>query len=196
MLLGITLVGGCALAAALALSQLSGSTSVLALARDVPAGKLLEAADLKVVEMGNSTGVSSVAATDQDRLLGRPAAVPLLAGTLLTRQEVGSPAVIAGPNEAVVAVAGKPGQFPPGLAVGNRVQAVDSGVGEGAGAAAGTADVLTSPIPGTVVAVDQNPGAAGAGAVVSLRVTSTSALQVARAAALGRVSLILIPATP
>ncbi len=196
VLLGLALVVSCALAASISLSRLSGTTSVLVVARDVPAGRVLEGADLRVVELGNSNGVDSVRASDEPSLIGHPAAVSLLAGALLTRQEVGSPAIVAGPNEAVIAIAARPGQFPPGVAVGNQVRAIDSGVAEGTAAATAPTDALTAPVTGTVVAGDQSTGTAGAGAVVSLRVNATSPLTLAKAAALGRVTMILIPAAP
>jgi SAF domain len=103
-----------------------GGAPVLAVARDVPAGHVLEAADLRVVHVSSDGGVSSVSAADEDSLVGRPAAVSLVAGTLLSRAEVGTPPAVDS-GEAIVAVALKAGQFAPALATGDHVAVLDAG---------------------------------------------------------------------
>jgi SAF domain len=66
-----------------------GREPVLALANDVQAGEQIQADDLRVVKVSFGTGITPVAASASDQVVGRPAAVDLLAGTLLTADAVG-----------------------------------------------------------------------------------------------------------
>jgi hypothetical protein len=61
---------------------------VLALANDVQAGEQIQADDLRVVRVSFGSGITPVAASAQDQVIGKPAAVDLLAGTLLTADAV------------------------------------------------------------------------------------------------------------
>jgi hypothetical protein len=66
-----------------------GRQPVLALANDVQAGAPIQADDLQVVRVSFGTGITPVAASAQDQVVGKPATVDLLAGTLLTADAVG-----------------------------------------------------------------------------------------------------------
>src|SRR5436305_2323608 len=89
LLLGILLVAGSALAFAVTSSRLSSRQPVLALARNVPAGHVLEAGDLSVVNVGADASLTLIPSSSESSVLGRPAAMPLAAGSLLTDAELG-----------------------------------------------------------------------------------------------------------
>lgn len=192
---GVLLVVGCALVFALASLRLGDRRPVLAVARAVPAGQVLADADLTEVRIAAGEGVRVVPASERRRVVGRPAAVPLVPGSLLTMTQVGPSSTLAA-GEAVVGLALKAGQFPSGLAPGARVRVIDTGapaaavttpVGDAGSAVARTA---------TVVAVS-SPGADGsATTVVSVKVNLAEADKVAVAAAGGRATLVLLPGAP
>src|SRR5690606_36938614 len=73
----------------------------LALARDVPVGAQITNADLTVVRLSASPGLTPVPAHQADEVVGRYAAVPLLRGTLLTPQHLTTERV-PGPGEQLV----------------------------------------------------------------------------------------------
>src|SRR5262245_3392064 len=66
-----------------------GRQPVIALANDVQAGTAIQADDLQVVKVSFGSGITPVAASAQDQVIGKPATVDLLAGTLLTADAVG-----------------------------------------------------------------------------------------------------------
>jgi hypothetical protein len=115
ILAGVVLVVGCALAFAVASVRMSSGDEVLAVARPVPAGQALTAADLRPVRVSRTAGLSPVLAGAEASMLGRPAAVALVPGTLLTSGDMGSASQGAAGTD-VVAMALKAGTFPPSLA--------------------------------------------------------------------------------
>jgi hypothetical protein len=191
--LGVMLIAGFALASVLASQHLGQRRAVLAVFRPVAAGQPLEAGDLQVVHLASDGPVRPVAAADEPSVLGRPAAVPLLAGSLLTTDALGPPATL-GPDEAVVAVALKAGQFPTGLGPGTRVLVADTGdagsvaAGTRAGVPAGSALVDSA-----VVVDVQGPGDTGEATVVALRLPARDAALVAAASKADRVALVQLP---
>jgi hypothetical protein len=191
--LGVLLIAGFALTFVVASQHLGQRRAALAVSRSVAAGQPLQAADLQVVHLASDGPVRPIAAADEPSVLGRPAAVPLLAGTLLTSAALGPPATL-GPDEAVVAVALKAGQFPTGLAPGMRVLVADTGNpasaagGPQAGVPAGSALVDSA------VVVDlQGPGDTGEATVVSLRLPARDATLVTAANGAERVALVQLP---
>lgn len=193
--LGVLLIAGFALASVLAWQQLGQHRAVLAVVRPVAAGHAIGADDLQVVHLASDGPVQPVAAADQPGVLGRPAAVALLAGTLLTTAALGPPATLAA-DQAVVAVALKPGQFPTALAAGTHVLVADTGSAGGGAAAttpAGGVSAGSALVDSAVVVDLQPPGEGGEAAVVSLRLPARDATLVAAASAAERVALIQLP---
>ncbi|MDG4803620.1 SAF domain-containing protein [Micromonospora sp. WMMD980] len=92
----------------------------LAVARPVPAGVVIAEADVRVVRVANPSDLDLLAADRRDEVVGRAAAVPLAAGTLLAPAQVG-PSAWPPTGQAVIAVAVKTGRAPAGLAAGARV---------------------------------------------------------------------------
>jgi hypothetical protein len=103
---------------------------VLAVARDVPFGEPLTAADLRVVEVAAGAEVSTVPADRLDDVVGRVAAAPLAPGALLTEDVL----TVAGPpgaGELLIGVAVPSGRMPAGpLTVGESVLIVETPANE------------------------------------------------------------------
>jgi hypothetical protein len=196
VVVGVLLVVGGALAFADASLHLGSREEVLMVSHSVAAGDVLTGRDVSVVRVSTGSGVSVIPLSNEASVIGRPVAVPLVAGALLTRGEVGSPSPV-GAGSDLVAVGLKAGQYPPDLGPGDRVLVVsvtsptsvvapsDSG---------GTSSALsdTSSVSATVLKVDvpsadsQNP------TVFSLRVSSASADEVASLAAAGDASVVQV----
>lgn len=81
---------GSALAFVVLWMNAGGREPVLALRNDVAAGQTIEADDLAVVRVSSDGGISPVASSQRDQVIGQPAATNLLAGTLLVPAAVGT----------------------------------------------------------------------------------------------------------
>lgn len=152
---------------------------VLVVARPVPVGQLITAADVRVERLRLPRGVARVPAGTVEQVVGRPAAVPLAAGMLLAPEHVGAVQLPVGQALTAVAVPAPPSGLTPGCRV--RVLVADRAAADGGGA--GVA------VWATVVAVEAGEGAAGA--VVSLLLPRAQAERLAAAAAGGSVALVV-----
>jgi hypothetical protein len=188
VVVGVVLVVGCALAFADASLRLGGGEEVLVAAQPVAAGQVVTAGDLRAARLSVGGGIATVPAGQESTVVGQPATVPLVAGSLLTRSDVGSGALVANGSD-VVAVGLKPGAYPPDLAPGDRVQVVPVASSSGAGSGSSTAG---SPVPATVVAVQPPSATSGSPAVFSLQVSKSDADEVASLAASGEAALVQI----
>ena len=117
IVLAVLCIAGGALAGVIAYKAGSSRQSVLAASQSLPAGHILQAGDLRVVDISTDGGLALVLASDEASLIGRPLGVPVAAGAPLTSSELGSVSA-AGPGQAVVGVLCKAGQYPPSLAAG------------------------------------------------------------------------------
>lgn len=200
--LGVLLVLGCTLVFAVASVRLGGGTEVLALTRPVAAGQVLSPGDLRAVRLGAGGGLGLVAATGETAVVGRPAAVPLAAGSLLVGSDLGAPPASSAGFD-VVAVALKAGQFPPDLAPGDRVQVVEVGPSPSSSGSSGAGRTVTpaltsgsgGPVLATVVGLQIPAVSSGGDTVISLQVADTNADAVAVAAA-GEISLVQLSPGP
>jgi hypothetical protein len=184
--LGALLVVVCALGFAVAAGRMDHRSSVLALARPVTVGQSLTASDLRAVPVSAGSGVDSVPAAESGSVVGRSMAVSLPAGALLTRAELGT-ASVPGAGEAIVALAVKPGQFPPDLAAGAHVHLVPTG-----GTGQQTAAPTTVPAAGWVATVTGVQAlASGQGSVVTVLMAQADSLRVA-ALGSGLVSVLVV----
>jgi hypothetical protein len=194
VVVGVLLVVGCALVFADISLRTGRGQEVLVVSEPVAAGQLVTAGDLRAVKLSATGGVASVPAGDEQAVVGQPAAVPLAAGSVLTRADVGASAGV-GADFDVVAVALKPGAYPPDLAAGARVQVIpvasssssssSSSSGPGSTAATGS-----GPVGATVLSVEAPSATSGSPAVVSLEVARSDADEVASLAASGEVALV------
>jgi hypothetical protein len=164
------------------------ATPVLAVAQPVAAGQTISDQDLHVVRMVPDPGMQVVAAADRATVVGRTAAVPLAAGSLLSPTQVGA-AQWPPAGESVIAVNVANARVPAGLGAGSIVTVLIGGASAGAaGVPAGTEeDRLPATVTATVVQVAPQD-LAGATAV-SLLLPFADALRLASAD--GPVSLVL-----
>lgn len=182
----LVLLGGLLLLYAVPLY--AGRTAVVVLARDVRAGATLTAADLTTADV--SVGEQVAVVRPQDGVLGKTALADLPAGSLLSPRQVGESAVLTA-GQVLVPVRTRLGQRPQqGLGFGLELLAVPAA--EDPSAPAGQALAQVQPIRATVVSVGE-PDAATGDVVVDLRVPDKDALGLARAAATGSVTLLVLP---
>lgn len=189
-MIGVLLVLGCALAFTDASLHLGSREEVLVVAHPVAAGQVLTAGDLRSARVSTGSGVQAVPVGGESGVVGRRAAVPLLAGSLLTDSAVG-PAPLVGSGSDVVAVGLKAGSYPPDLAAGDRVQVVPVVSSSGSGTGTTTSG---TPIGATVLAVDVAAAGSNGPTVFSLQVSTGDADEVASLAAAGQASLIEVGA--
>lgn len=195
VVVGVLLVVGGALAFADASLHLGSRQEVLVVSHSVAAGDVLTARDVSVVRVSTGSGVSVIPLSSESSVIGRPVAVPLVAGALLTRGEVGTTSPV-GAGSDVVAVGLKAGQYPPALAAGDRVLVVSvtspTSVVAPSDAGGSTPSSSGGSVSATVLKVDvpsadsQNP------TVFSLRVSSAGVGKVATLAAAGDASLVQV----
>jgi SAF domain len=192
VVVGVLLVLGCALAFVDASLHLGSREEVLVVAQPVAAGQVLTLGDLRAARVSTGSGLDVVLSGQETTVVGRRAAVPLVAGSLLTSSEVGS-APPVGSGSDVVAVGLKAGAYPPELAPGDRVQVVP--VTSSASGGTSTASVTTgSPVGATVLAIEAAPSGSGTPTVFSLQVSTSDADEVAALAAAGQATLVEVGA--
>jgi hypothetical protein len=192
VVVGVLLVLGCALAFTDASLHLGSREEVLVLAQPVAAGQVVTSADLRVARVSTGRGLDVVLSGEESTVVGRRAAVTLVAGSLLTASEVGS-APPVGSGLDVVAVGLKAGAYPPELASGDRVEVVPV-TSSSSGGPTSTATSSGTPIGATVLAVDAAPVDSSNPTVFSLQVKRGDADEVASLAAAGQVSLVEVGA--
>src|SRR5437870_10547778 len=79
----------CTLGAVLIFGRVGDRQAVLAMARTVEVGQIVQIGDLRVVHVSADPGVHPVPAAHRSQIVGRPAAVRLLSGTMLSKSQVG-----------------------------------------------------------------------------------------------------------
>jgi hypothetical protein len=146
--------------------------AVLAVVADVPAGHVIEAGDVRQVQVAADAGV--VSADQAGSVVGQVAAVPLAAGSLLAPGQVGDAAAYppAGHSEVSFAVAA--GDMPP-LERGQRVAVFDSAV---ASSQVESGEDGVTPVVGTVTGMAEGDSS-GSPVVVTMVVESVAAQQAA-----------------
>ncbi|WP_326550106.1 SAF domain-containing protein [Micromonospora sp. NBC_01813] len=120
MLLAVLLILGFALAGAVVADRIDTRLPVLATARAINAGQVIAEADLVVVRVAADSAVATVPETDRGAVVGRTAAVPLVAGALLSPAQLGA-AAWPPAGQSLVAVGVKPGRLPSGVTAGSHV---------------------------------------------------------------------------
>ena len=183
----LVLLGGAVMLYAVPLY--SGHTTVVVMARDVKMGAILSAADLTTTDVAVGPQVAVVHPQD-GALLGKTAVADLSAGALLSPRQVGDAPVLAA-GQQLVPVRLKLGQRPQqGLSAGQQVLAVPAPVDPNS--PAGQALSQAQPVQATVVSAGE-PDTATGDVVVDLRVPESAAVGLARNAATGALTLLLLP---
>lgn len=191
--LGVFLVTAFSLAAVTLFSGAGDRRPVLALRNAVAMGTPIQAADLTVVRVSVDPGLRVVPASERAKVVGRVAGVTLLPGTLLSPSQLdGGPALAAG--RAIVGLALKPGQYPPGLRPGDPVLVVIT-PSANTGPADGTGTTEPSVLRSKVISVEPR-GPADPAEIVSVEIPELNVPAVISAASAGRTSLARTGATP
>ncbi|GIJ49363.1 hypothetical protein Val02_62490 [Virgisporangium aliadipatigenens] len=161
----------------------------VATTRAVPAGQVVTDADLTTVQVASASGLALLPASRRSDFVGRTAAVPLAANSLLVEGQLG-PAAWPPAGQAVIAVLVKAGKAPATLAAGtNVVVLVAPAAGQPATAASSPADAAVQVRRATAMVVSAVPGEQEPGSqVVTLLLGAAAAETVAGAA--GDVSLV------
>lgn len=181
---GVALVVVGALGAAY-LTQLVGDTvEVVAVARDVLPGEIIERADLTVADVNTDPALSPVSASRLSELVGQRAAVALTAGSLLTGAAV-TEQVLPAAGQSLVGVALQTAQLPAEpLRAGDRIRIVDTPPSQAEPPAA-TPQTISAVVVSTAA-----PDASGQ-TIVNVTVPSDQAADLAARVATGRIALIL-----
>lgn len=189
LVLGVLLVVICVAGAVITVLQVGNREPMLSLARPVHVGDVLAPQDLRQVPLPSDSGADLVPASQAATVLGRPVAYSLPMGTLLPRSALGRPQVPP-TGQAIVAVAAKPGQFPPQLAPGTTVSVI---VVPGSGSSTSSAQSPASGGPWSAAVTGVGAPGSDQSTVVSLQLPVSSARQVA-AVPSGQLSLVAVPA--
>ena len=151
-------------------SSLDHKTEVLQVVRDIPAGELVAASDLRVVTVDVDASVPTVAPDDIASVVNQYARVHIAAGTLMVGVLV-QPTPLVTDGQGVVAVEIRPSQIPAGLRERSRVMLVtvnrDGSTGlitEGRVVAHGDSSGSTDGVMALSVEVNQDDAAAIAAA--------------------------------
>jgi len=189
-------VAAVAVGAAVTVSLVSGAgarTGVLAVARPVPVGAVLSAADLTVARVATDAALRPVPAGERSRVVGQRAVVALIPGTLLTAADLTSRPVPAA-GQQLVAIALKAGQLPAaGLEAGDRVLVVVT-PGDGSAPASGVPSVSAGSPLLTATVHAETVSAQDGSAVVDLIATGADGVTIAQESSTGRVALVQLPA--
>lgn len=184
--LGVLLVVLGVLSGAWLINSAGDRVSVVAVARPVPFGEVINAEDLSRAEVSVDPAVDTVPAEDLGQVVGLVAATNLTAGSLLTRAAVTDVAPPA-TGQVLVALALPATRMPAGsLQAGDKVLVVDTPPAD--------ADPPTLPpstIPATVVRLAK-PDLNGV-TVVDVTVTSSDGPALAARSATGRIAVVLTP---
>ncbi|HTW18485.1 MAG TPA: SAF domain-containing protein [Nocardioides sp.] len=131
--LALLLIVGGALAAGLLAVRMDSREPVLGAARDIPAGTLITAEDLREVQVA-SEDVSTISLDLLDQVVGTYAKVPIPAKSLVTEPMLTTTSPVSD-DRAEVAIPLNPALTPAGLASGDLVQVIRiSGAGGDGGA--------------------------------------------------------------
>jgi hypothetical protein len=184
--IGVLAIVLSALGAATLFRAVGPSQEYLAVARDVPVGAQVTSADLRIVRLNSSPGLSPVPIDQVDRVVGAYAAVTLTAGTLLSIDQL-TDARVPGPGEQLVAIGLSRDRLPGGmLRAGDPVLLVATD-----GQAAATEEQPRT-FPARVHDLQEAEGR-GTDLVLSLLVAERDGAVVAALAADGRLTVVLVP---
>lgn len=187
--LAIVLIVGLAALGAYWYSKAGAKTPVVVVVQDVPAGHVIARSDLSTVDVAG--GVTAIAGSNLDSVVGQVATVELLPNTLLQRSMVSTASPLPA-DAAMVGVALKPGQLPAnGLRDGATVEVLQLPARDTSGAANGsqTASVLVA--AATVFATAIDPSQSG-GTLATLIVPKAAAGGVAAASNAGLLALVVV----
>ena len=172
--LGVALVAVCALAAGYLRVTSSVNTQVLRLTTRVAAGQVIEAGDLSAVAVSAGSGSGLISESEESLVVGRTAAVTLVAGGFLTARQLGPAGLPAGQAEVEVSV--KFGAYPADLAAGARVAVSSVASSSSSSTGAGVVPLSGDPQATVVAVIPSSSGDGSAG--VELSATTAAAASI------------------
>lgn len=171
-------------------SKAGEKTPVVVVVKDVPAGHAIARSDLSTVDVAG--GVTAIAGSNLDSVIGQIATVELLPNTLLQRSMVSTASSLPS-TAAMVGVALKPGQLPAqGLRDGSAVEVLQLPAKDATGASdAALQSVSVLVETARVYATTADPSQSG-GTLATLIVPRAAAGAVATASNAGLLALVLV----
>jgi hypothetical protein len=192
LVVAVLLVALSALAAVVLFTRAAARDPVLALAADVERGQVVASGDFQVVYLGTDDPIRTVASDELSTLVGLTAVSDLEAGTIVTPAHFVARSVLE-PGEGVVGLALSPGEYPTlRLAAGDLVDVIRTESSAASEAEATDGGVVLAERAEVFDIAEL--GSQGQ-RFVSLRMPEDAAADVARAAAQGRVRLVLVAGT-
>ena len=170
----------------------SDRSPVLVVARPVAAGTALTDADLTVAEVSADPALDPIPLSARDSVLGRTAAVDLTPGTLLVDAAMGQARVLDA-GEAIVGIEVTAASAPTGtMAVGDRVQLVETAAPGSTGTAAASGRAVLA--DGRITDLGGTSTTSSSGAVrLAVAVPAAAAPSIAAASAGGRIAVVVVP---
>lgn len=184
--IGVLAIVLAALGSATLFRAIGPSQAYLALAQDVAVGEELTSDHLRVVRMNSTPGLSPVPQSQLDDVVGRHAAVPLVAGTLLSLDQL-TDEPVPPPGQQLVAIGLPPARLPGGaLEAGDPVMLVTT-----SGSNAAEPDETPRTFAARVHEVQESEDRDDE-VIVSLLVSETDGAVIASLAASDRLTLVLL----
>ena len=168
-------------------ARLANETAVVSVAQTVYRGEVIDATDLATITLQGNTITQAVPAADLDSMIGKRAAVDLVAGSVLVASAVTDETIPAA-GRAVVGLKLAAGRTPTSLLIPSaavRLVALP--------APSGTAETGIDDVTGdtfTARVIDQANGADGTSILVNVDVAADQAPIIAQLAALDRIALV------
>lgn len=171
------------------LTSMSQAQAVVAAARSIERGAVIEREALMSVQVGTDPALRTVPATELEALVGQRAAVDIVAGSLLTGESSTSENVPA-EGYSLVGIALTPAMMPgTTLRAGDRVRVVATPGAQGEPASAAEPHSVAAVVLSRASGTDQ--AGTGAQTIVTVQVPEADAAALAAMTATGRVALVL-----
>ena len=186
---GVLLMVGCGLIAAVLQMKATSKTAVLSMTHEVPAGQVIRSSDLSTVSISGGQGLRVIAASDRSTVVGRTAGVSLMPGTLVSRSQLADGSTVT-KGKVVIGLSLKPGQLPTSnLKAGDQVVVIETPQ------ANQTNDVSTRVLVQRSAVFGVDGGSRNSDATaVSILVDEADAAVVGHAASGGQITLALVAA--
>ncbi len=188
IVVGLLLAGLGGLGAFVAAATLADRVSVVVAARDITAGRPLERADLRTVDIGGGDGARAIPAGRIPTLVGAVPATDAAAGAILHPDQVLPPDQGAG-RMVIVGVALTPGQYPLSVLLPGQVVQVIEVSGE---TSASTEETGEGEVIGEATVFATKALSRTDELLVSLRIEQRFAAEVSERAQQGRVRLVVV----
>jgi hypothetical protein len=188
--LAVALAGAGVLVSAGLYQRVDHQVPVILVIRAVPAGTVITSADLSTTTVAAGPGIQLIPGRQLQQVVGHVAGTSLRPGTLLAASELTTSQPPAA-GQVLVPIPVRPSTLPAsGLFPGDQVLALATPGAQGQAGTAGTAPVLTRPVPGIVESVSTVPDEDGFD-VVDLLVPASAGTALAQQASTSQIALVI-----